>query len=114
MTEQQEIEGIQPMKCKVPHKKSFPIISDSGALAGLRAAMQELEQAQKQHPGVAGLTLAIAIVARRAAEAQMDSTRQVLILAAQNRLPIESHAMALLFEDDGMYIKAVTGEQDFA
>lgn len=109
MTDQQEIEGIESMKCKVPPKRSHTMVMDMGKHAALKDAMKELEAMQKQHPGVAGLTLAIAVVARRAAEAQMNMSRQVLIFAAQNRLPIERHALGLAFEDDGLWIEA-TGE----
>lgn len=109
MTDQQEIEGIEPMKCKVPPKRSYTMVMDMGKHAALKKAMKELEAMQKQHPGVAGLTLAIAVVARHAAEAQMDMSRQVLIFAAQNRLPIERHALGLAFDDDGLWIEA-TGE----
>ena len=106
MTEQQEIHGIQPMRCKVPHKKSFTMVLDMGRTSALKAASQELEAMQKQHPNVAGLTLAIAVVARQAAEAQMDTTRQVLTFAAKNRMPIEHHALGMAFADDGLWIEA--------
>ena len=109
MTKQKEIEGIQQMKCWVPHKKACSILMDMGRHSALKAAQKELEVMQQQHPAVAGLTLAIAIVARQGAEAQMDMSRQVLMLAAQNRLPIERHALGLAFEDDGLWIEA-TGE----
>lgn len=112
MADQKEIEGIQPMKCKVPPKRSYTMVMDMGKHSALKQTMKELETMQKQHPGVAGLTLAIAVVARRAAEAQMDSSRQVLIFAAKNRLPIEGHALGLLFDDDGLYIEALAGEAD--
>ena len=111
MEKQTEIDGTQPMKCKVPHKKASQIVIESSAHTSLREVMKELEQAQKQHPGVAGLTMAIAIVARRAAEAQTNLSRKVLIIAAQNRMPIENHALRLLFEDDGMYIEAISGHE---
>jgi len=106
MAEQQEIEGIEPMKCKVPPKRACVMVMDMGKHSALKAATKELEAMQRQHPAVAGLTLAIAIVARHAAEAQMDMSRQVLIFAAQNRLPIERHALGLAFEDDGLWIEA--------
>lgn len=109
MADQQEIDGIDPKKCKVPQKRSYTMVMDMGKHSALKKAMKELEAMQKQHPAVAGLTLAIAIVARNAAEAQMDMSRQVLMLAAQNRLPIERHALGLAFEDDGLWIEA-TGE----
>lgn len=111
MTEQTEIDGSRPMRCKVPHKKSYPMVLDMGRNSALKAAAQELESAQKQHPNVAGLTLAIAIVARQAAEAQMDATRQVLMFAAKNQMPIERHALGMAFEDDGLWIEA-TGEDN--
>ena len=111
MKKQTEIDGTQPMKCKVPHRKASQIVIESSAHASLREVMKELEQAQKQHPGVAGLTMAIAIVARRAAEAQTNLSRKVLLIAAQNRMPIENHALNLLFEDDGMYIEAASGHE---
>ena len=112
MEKQTEIDGPQPMKCKVPHKKASQIVIESSAHTSLREVMKELEQAQKQHPGVAGLTMAIAIVARRAAEAQTNLSRKVLLIAAQNRMPIENHALNLLFEDDGMYIEAASGHKE--
>lgn len=109
MAEQKEIDGLQPVKCKVSQKKAYIMLMDMGRLAALKEAVKELEAMQLQHPSVAGLKMAIAVVARRAAEAQMDSSRQVLICAAHNQLPIENHAMALAFEDDGLWIEA-TGE----
>ena len=64
---------------------------------------------QKQHPSVAGLTLAIAVIARRFAEVRMEVSRQVLTHAANGGLPIERHAIAMLFKDDGLWVEA-TGE----
>lgn len=112
MDEQLEIPGARPMKCKVPHKRAHTLLMTSGATVALHKAQDELEEMRKQHPGVAGLTLAIAVVARHAAEQQMESSRQVLIFAGQAGMPIERHAIALAFEDDGLYLEAKSGGKD--
>ena len=110
MDEQLEIPGARPMKCKVPQKRAHKLLLDTGATLALERAQTELEDMRKQHPGVAGLTLAIAVVARHAAERQMESSRQVLMHAAQVGMPIEQHAIALSFDDDGLYLQATAGK----
>lgn len=112
MEQQQELPGTRPMRHHVPHKRAHELLLDTGGLTALTAAQKELEKMREQHPGVAGLTLAIAVVARRAAEAQMASARSVLIQAGQAGMPIESHAIGLESADDGLYLKAVAGEPD--
>ena len=109
MADQQEIDGIRPMKHKVPQKRMVSLVMNTGAQEALRAAEDELKEIQKQHQSVAGLTLAIAVIARRFAEARMDVSRQVLIQAASGNLPIEHHAIAMAFKDDGLWLEA-TGE----
>jgi len=110
MEEQLEIPGARPMKCKVPQKRANRLLLDTGGHAALAVTQRELEKMREQHPGVAGLTLAIAVVARHSAELQMNSSRKVLIHAAQAGMPIEEHAIALSFEADGLYLQASTGK----
>ena len=110
MEQQQELPGTRPMRVKVPHSRSHRLLLDTGGHARLAEAQKELEKMREQHPGVAGLTLAIAVVARRAAEAQMSSSREVLIQAGQVGMPIEHHAIALDFADDGLYLQAVADD----
>ena len=112
MNEQFEIPGARPMKCQVPQKRAHKLLMDTGAHSALWVAQQELESMRKQHPGVAGLTLAIAVVARLCAEKQMESTRQVLVHAAQAGMPIEHYAIALVFGDDGLYLEATDGKSE--
>ena len=112
MDEQLEIPGARPMKCKVPHKRAHRLLLDTGGHAALAVTQRELEKMREQHPGVAGLTLAIAVVARHSAELQMNSSREVLIHAAQVGMPIEQHAIALSFDEDGLYLKASAGKFD--
>lgn len=108
--QQQDLPGTRPMRIQVPHKRAHDLLLDTGSHTGLSEAQKELEKMREQHPGVAGLTLAIAVVARRAAEAQMSSTRSVLIQAGQAGMPIENHAIGLEFADDGLYLQAVAGD----
>lgn len=108
--DQAEIPGISPNTCSVPHKRAHKLLMDTGGHAALVTAQKELEEVRKQHPGIAGLTLAIAVVARHAAEKQMESSRAVLIHAAQAGMPIENHAIALEFADDGLRLVTVGGE----
>ena len=111
MDEQMEIPGARPLKCLVPAKRAHKILLESGAAAATEAVRRELEAMREQHPGVAGLTLAIAVVGRYAAEKQMVSSREVLIQAANAGMPIEKHAIALAFEDDGLYLEAFSGNE---
>lgn len=110
MENQTEIPGLKPMSCEVAPTKAHQIIFDTGAYAALATAKDELEKFQNLHPGVAGLTMAIAVVARLAAEKQLESSRLVLISAANAGMPIEHHAIALDFADTGLRLVA-TGNQ---
>lgn len=112
MEEQIEIPGARPTSCSVPHKRALKLLVDSGGCHALEEAKKELEALQKQHPGIAGLTLAIAVVSRRGAEKQMLSSRAVLIHAAQAGIQIEGCALALDFTDDGLRIESISGEQE--
>ncbi|UBB15460.1 hypothetical protein [Comamonas odontotermitis] len=107
---QHEIPETLPTSCGVPHKRAQKVLLDTGGHAALAAAQLELEEIRKQHPGIAGLTLAIAVVARHAAEKQMNSSREVLIQAAHAGLPIENHAIALEFTNEGLRLKAYDGQ----
>ena len=112
MQEQTEIPGTRPTICAVPHKRAHKLLIDSGGCHALDEARKELEALQKQHPMTAGLTLAIAVVSRRAAEKQMESSREVLIRAAQAGMQIEGCALALVFSDDGLRIESIAGEKE--
>lgn len=109
---QTEIPETRPTSCSVPHKRASKILLDTGGYEALALAQRELEEMRTQHPGIAGLTLAIAVVSRRAAEKQMESSRTVLVLAAEARMPIENHAIALDFTDDGLQLQALHGPDD--
>ena len=106
MTDQQEIQGAQPMELKVPQQEAVALLIQMGKNLAISAAIKSLEDLQKQHPGVSGLTLALAVIGRQAAEEQMFVSRKAITLAAKYRLPIEGHSLNLDFRKDGVWVIA--------
>lgn len=110
--QQQEIEGTRPLTAKVlPESRAYAIVMDSAQHIALSKLKAELEAMQKQHPNTAGLTIAIAVVARRAAEAQLLVSRAALMYAAKKGLPLEGYGLELDFQQDGLHVLAIPGAQ---
>lgn len=109
---QQEIEGTQPLSAKVlPSSQAYAIAMDSAQHVALAKLKAELEAVQKQHPNAIGLMIAIAIVSRKAAEAQLLVSRAALTYAAKNGLPFDGHRIELDFQQDGLHILATPETQ---
>lgn len=105
--DQGELPGMPNKKAAIGPSLRIPLAMEMGGQCELHACAKELRDMQKQHPAVAGLTLALAIVDRRIAESQVKATRQILSFAAKNGMPIEDHAIITRIEGDELMLEAV-------
>ena len=109
-TNQQTLPGYQPMETKIVGPKMIEVLFETGIQIGLKKTLEDLKEAKAQHPAAVGLTMAIALVERDIANAQIKTTRIVLAAAAKAGLPIDGHAITSGMGDDCIVVNAVPGE----
>lgn len=101
MSKQQKLPEIDRSEAPIRPSRLHDFLAGVGANAAMNQLVEELEEMQKQHPHAVGLTLAIAIAKREAAQKQMDVTKEVLFTAATNGLPMDGHRIELRITRDG-------------
>jgi len=109
--EQDELPGTQVMKTTVPARRLALLAIDMGRQIGLAGALDQIKELQDQHPKVAGLTLARAILEKDIATAQARVSRVVLTVATTAGMPIENHGIASHIEDGQIVLTALPGEE---
>src|ERR1035437_6433047 len=107
MNGQTELPDMRQMTVIVPAKRRTMLLLDMGAQGELLNLVGELEALQKQHPSVAGITLALAVANKRIAVVHMRTTRTVLTIAAIHGMPIENHGISSSVEGDEIVLHSL-------
>lgn len=106
MSDQPNLPGVAPTSTTIEGPRMIDFLLDAGGQIALLSIAEELEELRKQHPAAAGLTVALAVVQRDAAELQMKTSRRALSAAAKAGMPIDGHAIKTSFEGGRLQIVA--------
>lgn len=101
MAGQMDIPGVRPTRAQVPMERLVELSRAIGAILALDKVADELRKAQKEHPTVPGLTLALAVADKHIAQTRQTNSSLVLILACAAGLEIERMATTVEMRDDG-------------
>lgn len=109
---QKELPGTRPMSMVLPEARRNKFLTILGQRIALQSLSADLKKLQKQHPAVAGITLALALIDRDDAVLASEVGRIVLTVAAAGGLPLENHAIATEFGAGEITLRAVGDETE--
>lgn len=95
MSKQYRLDDIDRSEAPIRESRRTSFLLDMGASHALKALVDELKTLQKQHPQAVGLTLAIAIAGRDAAERAAEVSKEVLFTAGTNGMQMDGRRIEL-------------------
>lgn len=107
---QPQLPGLPPTSFTIPARKKVEMLLQTGTQISLGDVKKELEDLRKQHPSAPGLTIALAVVDRRIAEATLITSRIVLAEAVKAGLAIENCLVASRIVGDEIVVTAEPGD----